>query len=445
MGFVQDLKDAIFPPERETDPPWAKRLKAAAYNSPSGQRFVLTYENVSYEFDNRGTAFGFPGVDGTYVQRKSRSSFRYPMRLFFWGDDYDRESEEFEKALQEDGFGILEHPMYGTHDVIPFGRITRRDDLKTAANQAIFEIVFWETITELYPFSEEDAQSEIEEAIDLFNDAVSGQFDIQIDLDTAIERISVLDKFNTFLDRTSAVLGVIADAQADVGKQFDAIVSSINRGIDVLVGTPLALARQTQLMIQAPSRAFTSITAKLDAYGNLAADIFGATDAVASPNTTDSQNTNAFHTGSIYAAGYVSGSVLSVLNTEFETKPQALQAAEDVLAQMDAYVAWSEENYASISQTADDTLAVKEVDTGDAYQQLQQAVALTVGFLIQVSFSAKQERAIVLDRDRSIIDLTAELYQDVPDSHLDFLIATNDLTGSEILELPRGKRIVYYV
>ena len=56
----------------------------------------------------------------------------------------------------------------------------------------------------------------------------------------------------------------------------------------------------------------------------------------------------------------------------------------------------------------------------------------------------KLRRRVVLDRNRTIIDLAAELYGSV-DDQLDFLINSNNLTGSEILELPRGREIVYYV
>jgi hypothetical protein len=60
-----------------------------------------------------------------------------------------------------------------------------------------------------------------------------------------------------------------------------------------------------------------------------------------------------------------------------------------------------------------------------------------------VSFDVIPERRIVLDRARTIVDLAAELYGSV-DDRLDFLINSNDLTGSEILELPANKVIKYY-
>jgi hypothetical protein len=125
---------------------------------------------------------------------------------------------------------------------------------------------------------------------------------------------------------------------------------------------------------------------------------------------------------------------LSAVNNQFETKTEALEAAEEILTQFEDVVAWRDENYQTLG----------EVDTGGAYQQLQKAVSLTAGFLVDISFSLKQERALILDRDRTIIDLSAELYGSVDDK-LDFLINSNNLTGSEILEIPKGREIVYYI
>lgn len=86
----------------------------------------------------------------------------------------------------------------------------------------------------------------------------------------------------------------------------------------------------------------------------------------------------------------------------------------------------------------------RDIDTGSAYQQLQEAVAITAGFLVGISFTLKQERRLILDRSRTIIDLVAELYGSI-DEQLDFFITSNNLSGSEILELPKGREIVYYV
>jgi hypothetical protein len=89
-------------------------------------------------------------------------------------------------------------------------------------------------------------------------------------------------------------------------------------------------------------------------------------------------------------------------------------------------------------------LANDQIDTGETYQALQQATATATGFLVELSFTLTQERRIVLDEARTIIDLVAELYGSV-DDQLDFFISTNDLSGDEFTELPAGREVVYYL
>lgn len=412
---------------------WSDRLREAAYTSPSGARVTFAYENVSQAVDKKTAGFEFPDADGTYVQDLGHSGRRYPLRAIFWGGDYDLGAEAFEAALLERGVGRLEHPIYGTVDVVPFGPIRRRDDLKTSANQAIVEVTCWETIGLIYPSAQADPASAVLAAVDEYNAAASQQFEAATSLDTAVETATFKGDYQALLDSAETGLQVIANAQDNVRQQFDATRDSINRGIDVLIADPLTLAFQTALLIQAPARAATSIDARLDAYDNLATALITGDSAVVSPGN-DSRPANQFYAADLYASSYVTGSILSVVNNTFNTKTEALDAASDILEQFEAVARWRDSNFQSLG----------EVDTGGAYQQLQEAVALTAGFLVEISFSLKQERRIVLDRARTIIDLAAELYGTV-DAELDFLINSNNLTGSEILELPRGREVVYYV
>ena len=84
------------------------------------------------------------------------------------------------------------------------------------------------------------------------------------------------------------------------------------------------------------------------------------------------------------------------------------------------------------------------VDTGESYAAMQNAAALAVGYLTAYSFELIQERRIVLGRARTIIELAGELFGEV-DAQLDRLIDTNKLTGDDLVELPAGREIVYYV
>ena len=433
MAFIDEALDTTPSATPET---WQDRVREAAYTSPSGNRVAFVYENVSYRITRKGTAFNFPDANGTYVQGMGLTGRRFPLLIYFWGDNYDLNATNFESALGEAGTGKLEHPMYGVRNVVPFGEISRRDDLKTAANQAIFQVTFWDTIGVIYPQGQGDPSSAVLNSVDSFNAAASQQYASSVSLDTALEQTSGKNVVQKLIDDVDAGLTAIADFNESRSRAFRANIDSINNGIDVLIKKPLTLATQMVIAAQAPARAQALITDRLEAYQNLLNSLTTGPNAVQIPGL-DSNNSNSFLSASLMGSAYVSSSILSVVNNTFETKGDALAAAEVVQAQFEQVNAWQEANYASLEPAG-------LVDTGEAYQALQEATAITIGFLTQISFSLKQERTIVLDRPRTIIDLAAELYGSIDDK-LDFLINTNMLTGSEILELPAGRSIKYYV
>lgn len=434
---------------------WQERLREAAYRSPNGTRTVFLFQDVSRIVEKKTSAFDFPDADGTLIQDLGRKGRRYPLRLMFSGGDHDIEADAFELTLLEKGAGVLEHPRYGQVDVVPFGEITQRDDLKTRANQTVIEVVFWDTIGTAYPTGQVDAATEALVAVDEYQAAASQELEDTLEIGTQFEEVTFRDQWDGFLDNVQTALAEVAAASAEVEAEFNAINDSINRGLDVLVSEPLTLSFQTLALIKAPARAITQIEARLNAYGALSDSIVNGgsnrigTGSTGSPQiileTNDSRAANELSSRRIFAQGAVAGSVTSTMLTVqangYDTQPQAIAAAEQLLAQMAVVTDWADLNYRALDGTGIDNLPV--VDTGAGYQQLQEAVALAAGELIRSSFNLKRERRIVLDRARSMFDFVGEFYGDI-DANLDFFINSNDLTGSEILELPKGRTVLVY-
>ena len=403
---------------------WQRRIKQAAYTSPSGVRVTFQYTNVSRSVNKKTTNFEFPDADGSFVQDLGRDGRKYPIRAFFSGDDYDRDADQFETVLLERGRGRLEHPLYGSFTVVPFGAITRRDDLVTAANQAVIEVTFWETIELVYPQPLTDDVSAVQTGLAAYIAAAGAEFADLLDVSTVADEAGFLATFQ----QVTATVGEILDTTTDV---YQDIEQSINRSIDILVRDPLTLANQFVQLVQAPARGLESITARLDAYGNLARSLTGF-----DPQDSTTATANDFATTDLAATAAVSGSVVAVTVTPFDTQPAAIEAADALTRQLDTVVNWREVTFNEIETVT---------DTGASYQGLQRAVALAANYLIEISFTLLQERRVVLSHPRTIIDLAGELYGRVDDNTLNFLINTNQLTGSEILELPRGRAVVYYV
>lgn len=418
---------------------WLDRIAEAAYTSPGGERMTFAHVDVSSEVDKRTTVFEFPDVDGGYVQDNGAGPRRFPLVCIFSGPDCDLDAERFDGLLLERGAGVLEHPVYGRRDVVPFGTISRRDDLVTGANQVILEVVFFATLGAVYPSSALSPKLEVGEAVRLAEPALSGEFDQTMDLASESRRANEKLTVRDALRNISSALQTAADATEKVSREFRDLQSQVNFGIDVLIGQPVLLAQQLINLTTAPSRALGGIVSRLEGYRDLVNRMIGSSPSAngAPPPTLARLGvrlSNEFHTADLVAGAAVLGSISSVLNNQFTAKPQALEAAEAILAQHADATAWRDGRYADLGQ----------IDTGEGYQALQEATALAVGYLVEISFTLVPERAVVLDRPRGLIELCAELYGSVANDRLDFLINTNNLTGSEILELPRGKRVVYY-
>lgn len=408
---------------------WQDRTGNATYTSPSGTLFTFEYTTLIREFDKNTSGYSFPGVKGTFVQDLGNTDHRYPMRLIFWGDDHDLEALAFEEALKETGRGKLDHPRDGLRDVVPFGKITFREDLVNAANQTIVEVEFWEATVVLFPSGAADPFSAVVEAVEASSAVSATDFAEGIDTETAIERISLADRVSAATGRVRSVLAPVATLQTEIARQFFAVADSIQLGIDTFITAPINLAQQAQQLVQLPSRIRDNIAAQLDGYRAILDELTGGDDPV---RATD----NDFRNDELFAMASVSGSILSAVTNDFATRPEVITAAAEIVAQFEAVNTWREQNYAGLGLT----------DTGEAYQALQDAVALTSGLLIEISFTLAQERRLVLDRPRNMIELVAELYGTVDnDDRVDFFINTNDLSGDEIKELPAGREVVFYL
>jgi hypothetical protein len=495
MAILDTIQDEFGLGPDTTESSWEDRVGPAAYTPPSGIRITFDFMDISYRQKKKTTVFEFPDADGALVQDHGLGGRRFPMRCFISGPDYDRNAEVFEAALFERGIGVFESPLYGTHDVVVFSEIKRDDRLATEANQAVFEVTFIKTIGIVYPIGQDDPANASLAALDLFGEAGDADFASSIRVASYAEEQNLADTIEGIVDTTAATLKSISKVQQSVSLEFQDSVDTIKATIDALVGEPLRMAAETRRMIQAPAKALASIADRLEAYGSMATAIFTAEDAISEPGGpgnlgpridsnvgvgNDSQEPNKFHSRNLAASNYIAGSILSVIYTDtnkgsassvndvnaqrsdaartgvtgggntFETAGQALEAAVTLLEQWDAYVNWRDENYKNLAGL--NTLTPEEfisapsnTDQSDSYFRLLNATMVAAGFLVDLSFSLKRERSIVLTSPRSILDLTYELYGGNVDDNLDFFIASNDLTMENLLEIPKGRKIVYYV
>ncbi len=415
---------------------WSARLGPARYVSPSGVSIDFVYEDVKTERDAHTSAFNFPDAEGTYVQDLGRSGRRFPLRVIFTGHNHDLLANAFDAALGEPGVAVLHHPRYGRHKVVPFGKISREDRLKSQGNQAIFLVTFYETTDLLYPTKTGSAVADTKAALAAYEAAAPEKF--ASDMGPEIAGAAVLEQ--TFVQRlteiTQAVrtrMKSVVDRVDEIKRTFEKVATALTGTLDDLIGGPLLIAFQLKQLAFLPARTIASIRDRIDAYANLAQSIFSK-PSQESGGSTDRRPVVKFLSDDLAATTMVMGVVETVLNSTFETRTEALETADRLLSLCDELTAWRDENLVTLEL----------IDTGESYQHVTSSCALAAGFLVELSFTLKQERTHELDKPRTPLDAEARLYGTV-DVNLDFLIRTNNLVGLELFEIPAGRVLKYYV
>lgn len=428
---------------------WQDRVRRGAYSGPSGERIEFDFEDVSRETTKRTAAFQFQGVNESYVQDNGYGARRYPLSCIFWGDECDRIATSFELLLLEPGVGTLEHPLYGTFDVVPFGTVTRRDALKTGGNQAIVEVTFWTTTGVVYPTAGPSLLNEVELSVANFNAQMAQSYGESMQLQTATEQSSLRGTVDAGIRTANEYLRKPAEALEEAAREFNAWQITISRGIAALVGNPVLLAGQVTQMIQGPARALIGIENQIVAYADFIRSIINSDTGqpwrqVCACSNPRRQVTmaNDWYTADLFALNGLVSMAIAATKAEYFARPEALSVADYLLDELAALVAWREQGFGALGGPGYGA-RINVLDTGAAYQAAQETISLCASYLITLAFTLATERTVVLDRPRTIIDLAAELYGEV-DEKLDFLIDTNALTGSDILELPRGREIVWY-
>lgn len=411
---------------------WPDRLiEEAIYTSPSGIPFTFEYEDVSRETDKKTSTFIFPEVDGAFIQDLGRAGRRYPFTVYFSGADYDLTADAFLAALEEKGVGTLIHPRYGIKSVVPTGTITQADNLVTAANQAVFNVTFSETLTGLtFPASLENILTKIKTSVSVFQTVSSAQFETDVIIDTASGKIAIEQELENQRIIINTAFGTLIKVDEEINAAFTIVNNSFVENISNAIDTPGIVAGQLITLMRIPSEITNETSAKINSYDSI---ITIETDKFYTPQIFGEETNNAFKSNQIQAFSGLAASCESVLSAEFTTRPQVIEVSENLLNSFDNIKLWQDTALTDLSL----------IDTGESYESLLNLVSLATIYLIDLSFDLPAQRIIKLGEDRNIIELVSELYGGL--DQIDFFITTNDLTADEIEILPQGKEVVFYV
>ena len=423
---------------------WTDRLREGAITFPDGTRFVFEYEDVEKEVNKKTNTFTFSDAPGALIQDFGIGAISFPLTIFFSGSDYDLVANSFEDSAASPGTSLLEHPIYGNHNVV-LESYTRTDKLKTAGNQVQFDLVMTETIIPAAPISAAEGKSNIVAGLNDLSEIQQAAYNVKYD--TVATIANAKNRISQFTSDFSSAFEGLTSFNQQISDAFDNTVNFINDNIDELLEDPPALAASMYSLIRIPARSTSSIQSRVNGYiETLGLQIIAIEGAGAD---LFNQRTERQLTTSANLLGLAESMIFA--EDDLITKADATGLANDLI---DQYRLTQEYLDQLEQDSLADDLTNRYIVNDRLTQDMKSIISLTAGNLIKLSFFLKQERIIYTQSTETIINLCQELYEGkledpiidgVDKTKLDFFIETNELSGDELILIPKNREIKYYV
>ena len=364
---------------------------------------------------------------------------------YFIGSKHYSEAKAFRKALCEIGKSKLQlaYEEEFTVNVINFGV---KNSLVDRINATIVSVNWHETSPSTYPKSEKSKQKEIKSLVSQTKENLAST------VENTANAIQTPSRLATFTSNFQGALGKISSALDTASNtSINSIMSDIMS--QNLVSNAFTITSQIGVIFSKAVN-LTSQVKNIDNSFNLPSgysSIFGGWETLISSLKTTSLESTSFEeytpeqidelklNDSIASSAIVSVSE-SLLNTEFETRAEAVEAAKKLVELNDDWNDFVDEQSSRIT------------DLGDAYIRngnVLDVVLSSANEILERSYKLKVEQTITLSEDTTPIELAWEYYKDDfkenPDSTLEYLIRTNNFTDDEFFLIQRGKEVKIYV
>jgi hypothetical protein len=368
--------------------------------------------------------FEFPNQPGTLVKKLQPKGRKINLEFYFQGDSHLEVATAFEQSANDVRVWNISHPYYGN--------IICHCPSLTADNSAYgitkYTCTVIETITEDSPKISLSPSEKIISDKELLDETFVTAFNVT----------PSPSDVNTFSDNNKRLYreGSRQVRNGIQAQEYFNAFNTANSAISKATIAPLNAIRTAQAVINAPALFASSVQSRV---GLLRSQF------------TRLRNTASTITGKVgkkiyenNAGGVVSAMMLAIANPQdgdFKNANQVLDLVSPLLDSYNEYI----EDLDSL-QTDNGGAPDSYIPDAAALIGLNNLVNFAISNLFTIALNAKQERAFILDVDSNWIVLTHRVYGAIDfDNRLQELIDNNEAGLNELLQVQKGRRIVYYV
>jgi hypothetical protein len=404
---------------------WQTNIESIIFTitTGDGKKYTPKWKNAARSIEYNASLFEFVNVEGTLALRQKPKGAKHGLEFYFDGENAITDGNKFEVSARNTKPWTVQHPFYGTFVCQPLS--LNQDN--TQLNCSKFNVDVIETISTVYPVSLPIIEDKISQSVVAANA-------VQEQLYTSSPAATVkTSKKKTLVNGLDNIFSKIIGVDSEL-LEFKKLVNNTLVEIEAATADPLAVIRALTALINYPATIEQKINSRINTYEEALNLLFTSFDG-----TRESKFE--FETISGIMIGGILLSSSTNITDDYETRNMVLTIQARIAALYGTLL------------TRLDGMQTDRADSNTSYipdyanmSALNEAVNYAVNNLFAIAFEAKQEREYVVDYDTNLILLTHRFYGlDPNDENINKFIRTNNIGLREMLSIPKGRKIIYYV
>lgn len=389
-----------------------------------GKKYKPDWINAKKGVDYNISEFTFPNVEGTLVDRREQLGRKFPIELYFQGDDHLVQQKAFELSAKVKKPWTIEHPLYET--IIAHPSSLEFDN--SVLNITKITGMLLETITNDNPITKIQPIDSIK--INKVN--LDSTFEKSLTATPSVADITTIKSVNKKNYNLSVPI-------IKAPTEFEAYVYAFNQAnsfVNTAIASPLLAMRYTIRLLTLPATFAITAKQRIDL---LNAQFISLRQTIIGLTQPSSKQVYQAMGGSLISSMCLAASTplefdYLYSNNTLATMDTLINAYKGFVADLDSL------------QTTNGGQPSSFIASPDGLIALNSLVSLTVANLFNISLGAKQQRIHYAEADTNVILLTHRFYGlDPDDNNLDEFISNNNFSLNQLLQVKKGTKIVYYI
>ncbi len=376
-------------------------------------------------FDFNISEFHYPEVAGTHVDRRLRKGVRYPLEFYFHGADNIDEMKAFIQSSHDVRPWNVLHPIYGQFSGQPLAIEFDNSGINTAKINV--------TIVESLEYAGPKVVKAVKQsALKSATQAVEGGNEMAVQIQPSVSDVNTMKTTSTQM-YAEASKGITTD---EIGSAYFNAFSKAQNAINNALGDFSTGVTYINDFILYPSLFTTSVKNR---FAILKAQALKLSFTLENLEKKYSKQLFEQQKGMVVVAAVQT--VITPLEDDYTNAVDVLFMIEEMLGLYNGFI-----DELQVLQTEDTTQIESYAPDYQFMYDLNFAVNYAVSNLFNIALTAQQQRIVYLANDSNVIIEAHKYYgltQD--DSTIKRFVDTNNIQLNEVLQLKKGRKIIYYV